>query len=59
MKVVRLSAYAPAAFTPTKYSCSSFLLGDESTAAGRIKSIKNSDTIGNRILDFRLVAQCV
>jgi len=30
MKVVRLSAYAPAALTPTKYSWYSFLLGTES-----------------------------
>jgi len=44
---------APAAFTPRKYSCYSFLLEAESTqghsAAGRIMSMKNSnDTIGNR-----------
>src|SRR5215510_16013838 len=49
--------YAPAAFTPRKYSWYSFLLETESTpghsATGRIMSMNNSnDTIGNRSRDF-------
>jgi hypothetical protein len=49
--------YAPAGFTPRKYSWYSFLLEAESpqghSAAGRIMSMKNSnETIGNRSRDL-------
>jgi hypothetical protein len=49
--------YAPAAFTPRKYSWYSFLLGlsrpQGHSATGRIMSIKiSNDTIGNRTRDL-------
>jgi hypothetical protein len=53
MKVARLSAHAPTAFTPRTYSWYSFLLEAGQSAAGRNMSMRNfNDTIGNGSRDL-------
>src|SRR5215475_7292663 len=65
MKVVSLSAYVPAAFTPRKYSWYSFLLEAESTPGpwcGRKDYVNEKIPMtpsGIKPVTLRLVARCL